>query len=75
MGSNTTAIVTFPNTLEGAQRRMITQSSVALLERQCHELEILHCDHIAKYVHNQSLQQLFSLSKRAVSWKVLARLV
>ena len=54
---------------------MIAQSSVALLERQCHELEILHCDHIAKYVHNQSLQQLFSLSKRAVSWKVLARLV
>lgn len=73
LGCQTTAIVTFPLSLEGAQRHMIAQNSVNQLDRQCRDLEVLHCDQVAASTQSRALQQIFALTERAVTWKILAR--
>lgn len=75
LGCRTTAVVSYPLTLEGAERRMIAQRSIEALKAICHQLETVYCDSVARFAPYRSLRQVFSLTERAVSWKILARLV
>jgi cell division protein FtsZ len=75
LGCRTIGVVSYPLTLEGAERRIIAQRSTESLKAICHQFEVVHCDSVARFAPYQSLRQVFSLTERAVSWKILAHLV
>jgi cell division protein FtsZ len=72
----THAVITLPFSLEGAERQRIAQRGAQSLQKNVGELTLIYNDSLLHFAPtNPALQQLFSLSDRAVGWKILAKLI